>query len=290
VARQSRRTLALQFLADHPEEAASILEGRPPSQVAALLEEASVELAGGILRRMTPSAAADCLQGLAPSKVARIAETLPAGAVAALLRRVEAAFSDSVLSSMEAPTANAFRSMLRHPEDSAGALMDPRVLAFPGDIRVKDAIARLRKTAQASTYYLYIVDRDQKLVGVLNVRELLVAQPERMLTEVMHQPVARLDTPANRRTILHHPGWRVHHALPVVDGEERFLGVIRYETVRDLEQESARKETAPPVLDTAMRLGELMWVALGGLFAGFAGPPTNHVDSGKVTGRNRGAE
>lgn len=265
-------TIAQQFLQDHPEDAASVLEGRPPDQAAALLDAVPTEVAAGALRRMTPAAAASCLGRLSSSTAAAIGAIFPAGQFAVLLRRLEPPVRESILTGMDSRPAAALQSLLQHPEDTAGALMDPNILVLAKDTRIEEAIHLLRTGPQTSTYYVYVVDRDQKLVGVLTMRELLHVQRQRTLGDLMHAPVARLGALANRREILDHPAWRVHHALPVVDDEGRFLGVIRYETVRDLEAALHRSDAEPLVLDTALRLGELMWIALGGLFIGLAGP------------------
>lgn len=267
--RAGAERLARRFLEDHPGEAAAVLEARSAGEGAACLDDAPEAVAAGVLARMAPAAAGACLEQLTPDRAAAVVERLPFGVVSAMLRRMGRGRAEALLDAMPRGAAASLRVLLHRPENTAGALMDPRVLALPADLDVADAITQVRAAAGRVIYYLYVVDRDQKLAGVLNMRELLLAPGQAPLGDVMQRPVARLSVDDTRRAVLDHPAWRVHSALPVVDEEGRFLGAIRHETVRGLERESTRTVHAAPTLETAVELGELFWVALTGAFTGF---------------------
>jgi len=160
--------------------------------------------------------------------------------------------------------------LLRYPEGTAGALMDPRALALPQDIPVGEALARVRHAARDVLYYLYVVDRAQVLVGVLNLRELMLAPRKAEVASVMRPHVARLSARADRASILAHPGWREFHALPVVDDAGLFLGVIRYETVRRLEEDRGSAGQSANALTTVLTLGELCWRGMSLVLADLA--------------------
>jgi magnesium transporter len=101
---------------------------------------------------------------------------------------------------------------------------------------VEEAVDRVREAAGEARYNLYVVDRDQLLVGVVNLRELLMAEPGAPLSSLMKTAVHRLSARADRPTVVSHPGWRLVHALPVVDERGRYLGAVRYRTMRRLEE------------------------------------------------------
>ena len=111
----------------------------------------------------------------------------------------------------------------------------------------------------------YVVDREQQLAGVVNLRELMLADGKQPLTEVMRRNVARIPISADHAEILAHPAWRDVHALPVVDERDVFLGAIRYGTLRVLESEyaSSRQSRSPAAL--ALSLGELYWLGVSQL-------------------------
>jgi magnesium transporter len=95
----------------------------------------------------------------------------------------------------------------------------------------------LRRSSQHALYYVYVVDREGRLIGVVNLRQLLLTSSKQSLQTLMRRPVYSLPPGADHAGIVAHPGWRELHALPVVDGSGRFLGVLRHETVRRLEED-----------------------------------------------------
>jgi magnesium transporter len=283
---QGAQILAMGFLRDHPDEAAAVLEGRPADEVADLLAEAPAELTATLLQRMTTPSATACLRGMPSAAASAAAQMLPVGTLAGLVRQMDATDAEVVLRALPRGARTGLERILRYPEDTAGALMDPRVTALPQDITVENATARLRKLRQASIYYYYVVDREQHLVGVLTVRELLLAPRRELLSQVMHAPVERLPAETQRKAILGHPAWQVYHALPVVDEEGRFVGVMRYETLRRLEREEVPSTPTTAAMETAMRLGELIWIGFAGVFAGLPGSMGPVSASNNRTGRD----
>lgn len=266
--------LVRRFLEAHPAEAAAFLEARPAPTVAALLARAEPEAAVAVLRSMAPLAAAACLAQLSEESLVAVSALLPAELLAALLRRLDAEAREERLAALPASTARALRASLAWEADSAGALADPTAPAFARDTSVDDALARLRAERMRTLYYLYVVDREQRLVGVLTLREVLLAEPGARLGEVMRTPVERLSARAVGRAILDHPAWRIHHVLPVVDDAGRFLGALRYKVARSLEAETRPLPSGGSAAwSTAVQLGELFWLGLAGVLGGMAPPP-----------------
>lgn len=204
---------------------------------------------------------------------------------AATLERLAPGEAAAFLAALLDETAEPLARLLRYPEGTAGALMDPRVLALPEDLSAADALGRMRRAARQVFYYLYVVDREQRLRGVLNLRELLLAPPRTPLAAAMRQSVARIPARADRVAILAHPAWREYHALPVVDEGGILLGAIRYETLRRLEAEAKPGDRAGDPLATMVTLGELCWQGMARVLADFAaGLPAKPAPPGSVKG------
>jgi magnesium transporter len=262
---ETDKLLAMNFAEDHPADAARVLEGLALEDASAYLDELPPRLAAEVLQKMVSANAAECLAQLSPPRFAGIITALPLDSAAALLRRLEPERQEELLFRAPANISALLGSLLRYPEKSAGALMDPRALALPEDITATDAMARLRRAPRHALYYIYVLNREQKLVGVMNLRELMLAPPKEALSATMRREVATLPALAGRMAIVEHPGWRDVHALPVVDDEGTFLGVLRYETLRKLERETATPTPAGGGLAAVLTLGELCWVGLAGI-------------------------
>lgn len=248
--------LANGLVTAHPLEAAQALERIPARDAAALLEELEVEASAGVLQRMNSHSAAGVVTALADANTCEIFERLSTPTAALVLRHVNAAVRERLLASLPRRRARGLGSVLDFPANTAGSLMDPEVLGIPHDLTVEEAIARVREAARDARYNVYVVDRDQVLVGVINLRELLMAEPGDQISALMKTDVHRLSARADRRMVVSHPGWREVHALPVVDDHGRYLGAVRYRTLRRLEE--GLRSNLPDEGATARALGDLL--------------------------------
>lgn len=228
--------LATDLVTAHPLEAAQALERIPARHVTALFAGLAAEPAARVLQQMAVYSATAVLSELPQARASEIVERLPTEFAALLLRSVEPAVRERLLAALGSRRARELRSVLALPEGTAGALMDPEVLALPQDLTVKEVLARIREAADHARYNVYVVDRNQVLVGVINLRELLMARPGDLLSSRMQTAVHRLAARADRHTVVSHPGWRAVHALPVVDERGRYLGAVRYRTLQRLEE------------------------------------------------------
>lgn len=262
--------LARSFLEKHPYEAGLVLEKLAPAEIAELLRKTAVPTAAAVLEQMTSSTGAACLHTSPPDYSGAVIESLSLDAGARMLRCLSAAERDHLLSAVSDRRAVPLKRLLSYPLGTAGSLMDPQVPALPESLLVGDALQRVQRAAQHTFYYLYVVNADQTLVGVMNLRELMLAAPEDHLSAVMHTHVERLPAGAALATILLHPAWREFHALPVTDDQEKFLGAIRYKTLKRLEQETARQRPPDESLTALLSLGELCWIGFAGMLAGLA--------------------
>jgi len=262
--------LARSFLEKHPYEAGLVLEKLAPAQIAELLEGMPPPTAAGVLEQMTSSSGAACLLAFPHDRAGALIEAFSLDAAARMLRCLPLDDRDHLLGAVSDRRAAPLKRLLTYPLGTAGSLMDPQVLALPEALLAGDALERVQRTAQQTFYYLYVVNQDQMLVGVMNLRELMLAAPGDHLSTVMHKRVERLPANAALAAILLHPAWREFHALPVTDHEEKFLGAIRYKTLKRLEQENARQRPEDESLTALLSLGELCWIGFAGMLAGLA--------------------
>ncbi|HUF29757.1 MAG TPA: CBS domain-containing protein [Gemmatimonadaceae bacterium] len=261
--------LARAFLVSHPARGAMTLERMAPAQAAAVLGAVSAESAATVMREMTPPFAAGCLVHLDSEDVAAILTVMPIDDAAAIVRAVEPERHDGVLAVLPAPAREALERVLRYPPGTAGSVMDPTIFQLADDVLVADARERIRRAARDLLYYLYVVDREHRLVGVLDIPELMLARPRDPVSVFMHRDVNRLSAWMPVALVREHSGWQRYHAMPVVDEEDRLLGAIRYQTLRRLEREAADSGPDAAML-TARALGELFQLGTTGLVAGVA--------------------
>ena len=227
-----------------PAVAAGLLHYLPSLSAALALEQLSAEEAAAILVATRPDIAVPILRATPSERRTAVVDLFP--------------------SRLQAVIAN----QLIYAEDTAGALMDPEVLTAFEQEQVCQVLARLQRNPEHALYYLYVVADNQRLVGVINMRELMGARPDVSLASVCTRHVASLAASATWQTVVGHPAWGSVHALPVVDQAGRFVGVIRYETARDLERRRTGDELTDHSRQTVAALGEVFGLGLRACFNG----------------------
>ncbi len=253
------------FMASHPEDAARVLERLSPEATATALERSPTHLAAGVLDHMSIDYATRCLNRIKPAFAAQMLTHFSAEIAVLLLRRIEENQCDLILDKSAEKYAAKLRRMLRYPKGTAGALTDFDVFTLLDEVTVQEAIEEARKGDQHITRYLYIISRDKKLAGVLNIRELFLAAPEKRISAIMKKDVEKLFAFTDLQTVSSHPGWVHYYAMPVVGENDLFLGALRYKTLLRLQQEKLNLSPSSKLSSASSALGELYQVGLYGL-------------------------
>ena len=261
--------LALAFLASHPPRAALALEQMGVEQASEVLGAVPPRTAATVVHELTSVYAAGCIALLAPEQSAAILGEMRNDDATAVLRSLPGELRETVLAALPQDVREPFRHALRYPDGTAGAEMDPTIFHLPDDVIVADARTRLRSAARDLLYYIYVVDRDHRLVGVLDMPELMLARTRDPVSVAMHREVDRLPAWMPTTLVREHPGWHRYHAMPVVDEEQRLVGAIRYQTLRRLEREGKSRGPEPGMV-TARALAELFQLGTSGLVSGVA--------------------
>ena len=219
--------LNLRFMLDYPREAAQRIEAMPP-------HEASVLLARQPLQALVPvwlSLATDVEQAvfteLPEQCAAELLAELEPSRSAALLNRLDEAERERYNGMLSTQVAAEIRTLMEYLPDSAGQLMDPRVLAFRGELTVHEALVRLRQTRRRGLRELYLVDYDGRLEGRVDIQDLALADPDEMLTRIAHKISDAVKDTDPREDVVEKMQQDTTSDLPVVDFDGRLVGFIR---------------------------------------------------------------
>lgn len=263
--------LSRALLGAHPQDSARVLEGIPPADATAVLSSCPPRVAARVLLHMAPPGAAQRLALLDTARAAAVAAEFPMDRGGDILRRMPPELAEAMLEAIPGEAGKGLRRLLRFPEGTAGSLMDPLSFALPDDITVGEARKRLRKVARDLRYYVYVVDRDRRLVGVLNLREFMLSGPREFVGAVMHRDPAALRARTASADIIRSPYWRKFLSMPVVDDKGIFLGAVKYDVLRRLERSLDMQSPERRLVESLLSFGELYWVGLVGLLEGLEG-------------------
>jgi magnesium transporter len=192
-----------------------------------------------LAEKLAPAAAARIVARLEPERGRKLLEDLPLRSAASVLHHVDEAARETLLAGMSERSVRALRELLLYPAETAGGMMDTRISSIPVDLTVAEAIATLRKAPRSTLYYLYVIDRDGRLAGVLNMRELLLAMPRDPIASLVRREVVTLPATATREEVAETIGATRFVVLPVVDAEGRLVGVVQHDQALDAIREEA---------------------------------------------------
>ena len=217
----------------HPADIADLVEEMHPTQATEVLEKLDPETAGATLPEMEPGMQADILEHLEPEKAADILEEMPPDDAADLLGDLPKDVAREIMEDMQKEEKEEVQELLRHGEDTAGGIMTTDFVALPGTMTAEGAIQKLRELAPGPemAYYLYVVDGEEKLLGVLPLRNLIIARPETPLYEIMNAEVVSVRTVTAFKKVADLFAKYNLLALPVVDAEGKLEGVVTVDDV-----------------------------------------------------------
>ncbi|NPV29214.1 MAG: magnesium transporter [Firmicutes bacterium] len=202
------------------------------------------EKAAAVLNELDPQLVSPLLQALGAERVADIFEEMSLDDAADLLGELTEAEKKKVLTMMEVEDAADVEELLVYPEDTAGGIMTTEYVAICQDITVGRAIEVLRETApDAETiYYVYVVNERGQLVGVISLRELIVASPETRIEEIMHRKVISVSVLADQEEVARVISKYDFLAVPVVDLDQVLVGIVTVDDVIDVIEEEATED------------------------------------------------
>jgi magnesium transporter len=226
-----------------PEDIAEWLDLLSTEERQRILSVLDHNAAGAVLTDTTASIRAELVEEIEPERLARIAEALPADEAADLIGELEVDDSEKVLHHITTEDEEVLRHLLTYPEDTAGGLMNPDVIALqPGDT-VDDAIRHLRSVAEATPIVVvYVVDEERRLLGFVRMRRMVIARPSALLGDIMSTDVISVPVDTDQEEVADIVDKYDFMALPVVDAENRLLGVVTVDVILSVIEEEATED------------------------------------------------
>jgi magnesium transporter len=220
----------------HPADLADILEDLDYKKRTDVMEDLDVETAAEAFAEMEADTQIEVLEHLGSEQAADLLEEMPPDEAADLLGELPEEKADELLNLMEPEEAQEVRELMEHEEDTAGALMTTEFIALPPEMTVAQAFPELRKQAvEAETiYYLYILGPDENLLGVVSLRELLIAEPETRLDSLMQTRLISVLPEDSHQRVTELIDKYGLLAVPVAEESGKMLGIITVDDVLDI--------------------------------------------------------
>ena len=231
----------------HPADLATIIDQLTPQDRAGVLASLDNEAVADAIEEMEPETQVEVLEDLHPDRAADILEEMSPDDAADLIADLSDAARDEILPLMDREEADEVTELLGYPEDSAGGIMTTEFVTMGEQLTADQAIARLRELEpDAETiYYVYVVDDEERLRGVLSLRDLIVSAPDRPIREFMIEEPAAVEVLADEDEVAQVVAHYNLLAVPVVDATGRLVGIVTVDDAIDTVVPSAWKRRLP---------------------------------------------
>jgi magnesium transporter len=252
-----------------PQELVEIWEELPGSRQADLLGTLPPDKAAEILANLPEETQPQALEALPDARAQEILEALDPDDLADALQNLEEHAperAEALKARLDPEIRATAEELTRYEEDEAGGLMTPEFVSVRASMTASRVIEFLRRAApEAETvYYIYVVESDNRLLGVLSLRDLIVSAPERTVREIMIPDVVHVTTDTDQEEVARLMADYDFSVLPVVDGEGRLVGIVTVDDVIDVIEDEATEDihrlgAAPVDIDYARASPWLMF-------------------------------
>jgi magnesium transporter len=229
-------TVPRQMLSElHPADIADIISQVSHKEGATFFNDLDVDVAAEALSELKPETQVDIISEMETDKAADIIEEMPPDEAADILSDLPVDKAKEILESIEKEEAEDIQELLSHEEDTAGGLMTNVFIAYPPETTVRKAIENFKRDAEVieTVYYIYVMDANEKLIGVISLRDMILADLDAKLSDIMATKLKTVTPETDEKEVAEIISKYNLVAIPVVDTEGFMLGIVTVDDVID---------------------------------------------------------
>ncbi|GIW93530.1 MAG: magnesium transporter MgtE [Pirellulaceae bacterium] len=228
----------------HPANLAEFSEGLSAEETWKLLELLPVQRRAEVFAFYPHHKQVELASGAGRERLSQLLEAMSHDDRVDLLKRLDEELVESLLPLVAKADREDIRRLMRYPEHTAGAVMTTDYATLPPDITVLDALALLRRQAPSTEtiYYVYVVDDQRRLIGFVSLRDLVLARPNALVRDIMQEEVISVRVEQDQEEVARILSKYDFLAIPVVDAENRLVGIVTYDDVMDVLTEEATED------------------------------------------------
>ena len=222
------------------------------------------ELAAETFVEMEPEAQELLIQGFSDNELKEVVDELYVDDAVDIVEEMPANVVKRILKQADPEMRKMINEILKYPDDCAGSIMTTEYVSLRPHMTVGEAFKRIRRTGvdKETIYTCYITEEDRNLIGMISIRTLLLAEEDDILSDIMEQHVISVTTMEDQESVVQMFAKYSFMALPVVDTENRLVGIVTIDDAMDVMQEEATEDfekmagmtpTDKPYLRTSVR-------------------------------------
>ena len=228
----------------NPADIASVFDGLEESRLPLLFRLLPKELAAETFVEMEPDAQELLIRGFSDSELREVLDELYVDDAVDIVEEMPANVVRRILSQADPDMRKDINEILRYPENSAGSIMTTEYVSLRPGMTVEEAILRIRRTGvdKETIYTCYVMDEKRRLEGVVTVKDLLMNDYAALMGDIMDPHVIKAYTTEDQEKVVETFNEYNLLSLPVVDGEDRLVGIITVDDVMDVMEQEATED------------------------------------------------
>ncbi len=229
----------------HPATAAEALgEGFEPDEVWRVLQHTDIKTQATVFEYFPLDLQVKMVEGIGRQHMARLIEQMSHDDRADLLRRLRPRVAEQLLRLVDEAERRDIANLVRHAENTAGALMTSDYAWLPANITVSEALDRLRLQApdKETIYYIYVLDEKRHLLGMVSLRNLILATRQARIGDIMQKDIVTVKLNDDRELVAQQMARYDFLAMPVVDDEGRLVGIVTHDDAIDVVVQEATED------------------------------------------------
>lgn len=284
---ESKRYATLKdiFITLQPVDIAAMFDEMPEESLALLFRLLPKELAAETFVEMDDDAQELLIHGFSDTELKEVVDELYVDDAVDLIEEMPANVVMRILRQADPEMRRTINEVLNYPEDSAGSIMTTEFVSLRPTMTVSDSIKRIRRTGvdKETIYTCYVIDNNRKLIGMVSIKTLLLSDEDEVITDIMESNVISVNTLDDQEHVANQFNKYNFLAIPVVDRENRLVGIVtvddaidvmQEETTEDMEMMAAITPTDKPYMKTgvfetyAKRIPWLLILMISATFTG----------------------
>ena len=233
------------LLVMYPSDIAELFYDVEEEKIPLLFRLLPKELAAETFVEMEPEAQELLIRSFSDNELKEIVDELYVDDAADLVEEMPANVVKRILKQADPEMRKSINQILRYPENSAGSLMTTEYVSLRPEMTVEEAILRIRRQGvdKETIYTCYVTAKDRKLQGIVTVKDLLLAEDDEIkITDIMSTNMISVNTLTDQEEVARMLAKYNFLALPVVDGEDRMVGIITFDDAMDVIEEETTED------------------------------------------------
>lgn len=225
-------------------DVAGVFDSMPETKLPLLFRLLPKELAAETFVEMEPEAQELLIQGFSDNELKEVVDELYVDDAVDIVEEMPANVVKRILKQADPEMRKMINEILKYPDDSAGSIMTTEYVSLRPDMTTEEAIKRIRRTGvdKETIYNCYVTENNRKLIGTITIRTLLLSEDDDVLEEIMEPNVISVSTLEDQEEVAEMFAKYDFVALPVVDQENRLVGIVTVDDAIDVMREEATED------------------------------------------------